>query len=317
MEDSLGYTYSPYFSPSCYAHAQTPPVIPDASLCPLSPYLNFAPLPVTLHYHSSSLPPSYTIETPWNNKYHCSHPSRDCVNSFTSVPQWIHVPPIGPARSHSQSFGGSSYPYSYYSTTGERPPPLITAPIPPGSPVPTHPPPFYIHPLLNGEIPRSGFIFNLPSRNFSPVRFIGLGQTSLLSHEELSQPATHPAISHIVISCDAIPQWPIQIIYDPEPNTIRVPPGHPPPAITLGDVLIAIHRSLHTRITHADWAQLNTSDEIAVARAYTKRCNSSPHTEDLQRTQGVKRVDFLLERVWFKGLLRDGDRWDRMKMVIR
>jgi len=233
------------------------------------------------------------------------------VNSSAYIPQ--NIP------SCSRPFEDFLYPYSYYSNIEEqRPSPLIPsyAHVPTGYPVPAQPAPFHIHPFLNGEIPRSDFIFNLPSRSFSPSRFVGLGQTAPLSPEELSQPATYPPISHLTITCDAIPQWPIQLAYNTYTNTAPITLGYSPPPITLGDILGAIHKFLHTRITHADWAQLNTNDEIAVARAYTKRCRSSPHTEDLQRTQGVKRVDFLLERVWFKGLLRDRDRWDRMKMVI-
>lgn len=38
--------------------------------------------------------------------------------------------------------------------------------------------------------------------------------------------------------------------------------------------------------------------------------------EMMERSQGVKRVDFLLDRVWFKGLIRaSGEGWDTMKLI--
>ncbi|KAF9266680.1 hypothetical protein L218DRAFT_857282 [Marasmius fiardii PR-910] len=95
------------------------------------------------------------------------------------------------------------------------------------------------------------------------------------------------------------------------PDPLLTSGSHIPP-ITFLDVLLCIHRSLHTRITQADWAQLTSVEEEHVSRAYTQRCRSLAHSgaysgvygadaEQAARTQGVKRVDFLLGKVWFRG----------------
>jgi len=166
-----------------------------------------------------------------------------------------------------------------------------------------------IHPLLNGEAPRPDFGFDLSSPTFRPVRYVGPGQTTVLSLEEMRETATHPAITQMRITCDVIPQWPIELVYSPydiHGDHLSLPPvsGTVPP-ITLGDVLFAIHRVLQTQITHLDWGRLSVSEEIAIARAYTRRCRSVPSIAQLEASQGVKRVDFLLDKFIFRGLVRD------------
>jgi len=108
-----------------------------------------------------------------------------------------------------------------------------------------------------------------------------------------------------------------------EPATITTFPeaaesdGTVPP-ISLGDVLFAIHRALHTQITHLDWGRLTLSEEIAIARAYTRRCRSSPSTSQLEASEGVKRIDFLLDRFMFRGLIRapGEDGYDEWKLIV-
>ena len=69
-------------------------------------------------------------------------------------------------------------------------------------------------------------------------------------------------------------------------------------------------------ISHVDWAKLSMTEETQVARAYTKRCRSAASQEMMIRAQGVKKVDFLLEKVWFKGLLRIGESYEQMRLVV-
>ena len=132
------------------------------------------------------------------------------------------------------------------------------------------------------------------------MRFIGPGQTVVISPEELSQPATNPPITRMRITHDAIPQWPIEIKlqYD------EVQMAAMPPPITLGDVLYMIHFSMRRQISHQDWAVLSDSRHDAVALAYTRRYRKVSTLAEVEASQGVKRVDYLEDRFIFKGLIR-------------
>ena len=159
-------------------------------------------------------------------------------------------------------------------------------------------PGFELHPLLNGEVPRTDFFFDLAAPSFTPVHLFS-GQSMLLSEDELRTPATNPPITHMCITHDAIPQWPIDIALQYDTYTPT-----PAPPITLGDVLYMIHASLHRQISHRDWAEVNAAQETAIARAYTQRYRSVPSRAKAEANQGVKRVDYLLERHIFGGLVR-------------
>jgi len=71
---------------------------------------------------------------------------------------------------------------------------------------------------------------------------------------------------------------------------------------------------MHRRISHRDWAKLNSGEERAITKAFTKRCGLSEH----ERAQGVKRVDFLQGKTRLVGLLRSGaeDGWEVMRLVL-
>lgn len=126
----------------------------------------------------------------------------------------------------------------------------------------------------------------------------------MLSPDELREPATFPTITSMRITHDAIPQWPIDLQYVHG----EYDAGNPLP-LTVGDVLYMIHSSLQRQISHSDWARLSQSEETAIARAYTRRYRSIPSSAELEARQGVKRVDYLMDRHVFRGLIRaaDGD----------
>jgi hypothetical protein len=71
---------------------------------------------------------------------------------------------------------------------------------------------------------------------------------------------------------------------------------------------------MHLRIGHTDWARLSRRDERAITKAYLRRCGAS----ELEKTQGVKRVDFLKGATRMVGLARAGveDGWEVLTLVL-
>jgi hypothetical protein len=123
------------------------------------------------------------------------------------------------------------------------------------------------------------------------------------------------------ILCDVIPQWPIELEctpYEIHGEHLSIPSvNEEVPPISFGDVLLAIHRALHKQISRLDWERLTPSEEIAIANAYTRRC-SIPSVSQSETNQGVKRVDFLLDRFIFRGLIRapGEDGYDEWKLIV-
>jgi hypothetical protein len=189
--------------------------------------------------------------------------------------------PSGYNRRH--SFGNSNRPAWPYSSSSQQ---------------------LQIHPLLNGETYGSDLYFDISNPTFAPSRRAGSNHMVMLSPDELREPATFPTITSMRITHDAIPQWPIDLQYVHG----EYDAGNPLP-LTVGDVLYMIHSSLQRQISHSDWARLSQSEETAIARAYTRRYRSIPSSAELEARQGVKRVDYLMDRHVFRGLIRaaDGD----------
>ncbi|RXW17896.1 hypothetical protein EST38_g7969 [Candolleomyces aberdarensis] len=173
----------------------------------------------------------------------------------------------------------------------------------------------YIHPWLNGEAPRPDFIFNLASPTFAPMRIVGpRGETALLGPEELSQPATYPYIHKLTVTHDKIPQWPVELVYHPPTPNMTTFDNMPP--ISVGDVLLAIHKEMQKGITHHDWAGLSTREETEVARAFQRRCKAvGPQGQMQLRSMGVKRVDYLLDKMMFRGLVRTAEGLEQLKLI--
>lgn len=109
-----------------------------------------------------------------------------------------------------------------------------------------------------------------------------------------------------------IPQWPIEL-------SLCVHGGYDVgnPLLSVGDVLYMIHSSLHRRISHQDWARLDQDEKIAITRAYTRRCRSIPSAAEFEASEGVKRVDYLMDRHVFRGLVRamEGDGFYHWKLL--
>lgn len=195
-------------------------------------------------------------------------------------------------------------------------PPMYSQPLPAQ---PKH----QLHPLLSGEGPGGlPLLFDLSLHSFKAARLTGAGGSHgvALSKEELSQLATHPPVKRMTITCEAIPKWPIELNPPEEKSKFLTIPfaSHDVP-ITLGDVLIAIHKELQRPITHVDWAKLSQEDMTKVARAYTRRCRTFPSVEAFERSQGVRRVDYLFDNYMFKGLMRSKtgqEDYEKLKLLI-
>ncbi|EGO04137.1 hypothetical protein SERLA73DRAFT_175920 [Serpula lacrymans var. lacrymans S7.3] len=302
---SSPYVYSPpAYEPTPYLYSyhnqpQRSPFIPPATLfpssphTPSSPYIGLPNTPQGVHFDDGYWQPPPRVRRP---SWHAGTEQAPPSPSFLSIPQQ-------PNHNRRHSFG-----HHYTPWTG----------APPGSPWSHRPssPHFQIHPLLNGEAPRSDFYFDLASPSFTPMRWISPGQSVVVSWEELRQPATYPSITSMRITHPAIPKWPIDLEYHYDNSGSSYTATAPLP-ITLADVLQAIHYALHKQISHRDWAELTLSEETAIARAYTRRCRSVPSSAQVEASQGVKRVDYLKDKFMFRGLVRaqDEDGFYHWKMI--
>jgi len=115
----------------------------------------------------------------------------------------------------------------------------------------------------------------------------------------LSQPATDPPMySRLILTSDRF-KW--HVIVDTAPKFFLAggrKPSHV--AITNLDVIEAIYRTLHTRVTQEEWVQLGTGSRAQrkATSAYTRRCEKMGGNPK----EGVKRVDLLGEKTRFVGI---------------
>jgi len=219
----------------------------------------------------------------------------DSFTSFNSfIPPWIATP--YPPRD---------------SSNGVRWPWLHPSDYPPA------PSELSLHHLLSGESGHNILIFDLSSPKFDPMIYLGSNTFERLSEKYKKEPATRPGSNHLRIECDLVPEWPIRV--DIHPEYIRgqsPPPGAHTPLITLGDVLSNIYSHFSQRIRHEDWANLNLQDQIAVTKAYTARCTALGSAETIERSHGVRRIDYTCGKVWFKRLTRVGDGTKVLKLHL-
>ncbi|TFK20068.1 hypothetical protein FA15DRAFT_673855 [Coprinopsis marcescibilis] len=321
------YVYQPQvaFQPGPYAFNAPPspfsPFVPDLSHLANSPYSRPASLQNSPNFATTALPTT-GVPFPISNDnpfYRQRRPSWHGP-APTLDDGFLFAPPVGHVRSN--SFGAQAAPQQPFY-------PPATAPIynvnwnsavnnPWNQPQQTAG--VFIHPWLNGETPRKDFIFNLASVIFNPARMVGMnGQLMPLAAEELAQPATFPHIYELKIVHNKIPQWPVELSYQQPPTPFYSPAptaGQGAPPITVGDVLYQLHQSFHQMITQAEWSELSSSEEREVTHAYRKRCKSmGVGVQGFWESQGVKRVDYLREKSWFRGLIRTGQSLNELRLI--
>ena len=108
----------------------------------------------------------------------------------------------------------------------------------------------------------------------------------------LSELATTPPMPSMVIRCPHLP-WTITIL----PTNTKY--------VTVRDVFDGIYRSLRHAVLEAEFQCLPSAEaKYSVNNAYTRRYKrlDDPQVRELEKSKGVKRVDFLGERTLFTGL---------------
>ncbi|KZT24768.1 hypothetical protein NEOLEDRAFT_1066528 [Neolentinus lepideus HHB14362 ss-1] len=284
------YPPNPYLDP--YYHQHHSPFIPPVNLQGLQP---LSPPARTVHFDDGD-PPVRPRVVSW----HAGMPSPPggAVPFYYTSPQPQPVPLYTHGRRH--SFGNA---------------PVMSPPWPyPPQPYPHQ---SILHPLLDGEHRTPPIFFDMSVTMFTPLKLTGRGSKTSITSEELEQPALWPPTTRMRIVCDNVRQWPVELQYQGNSMLLQVP-GMESRPITLGNVLQAIHTNMQTQITHMDWARLSKSDDVDVARAYTRRCKAFPSLEEHEKRQGVRRVDYLKKHYMFKGLKSSGhsDGFDNFKLLI-
>jgi len=265
---------------------QPSPFIPPANLeagdSPyISPYRGTTALPGSSPNANASNPLPGTPNTPLN---------------FVPYEKFYHYGPGGWEYS-------TSSPSSFYNFA---PPWITNLHIPSG---------LHLHPLLSGDSGHISLIFDLSSPKFDPMKCLQSRRIERLSTADLNEPSTWPALTRLCIECDLVPQWPIKL--DPVNFGGRLPPaGTYIPPMTIKYVLTRIYDHFQQRIRHVDWAKLNIQDQIGISKAYTARCTALGSAEAFERSNGVKKIDYTLGNVWFKGLTRVGDGTEMLKLHL-
>ncbi|KAJ7253120.1 hypothetical protein C8J57DRAFT_1348850 [Mycena rebaudengoi] len=331
--DPIGY-HNPYYSTPQGAPS---PFLPPGTLYPSSPYLgpSNAPgsAPNTPEFNANSVlwpedMPQYDLSSPYTKSW-IPLAGRQRTTSWHGPAPALGSPFLQPAvpaflQAQSQSYGapGHRRHHSWGNANAPPPPAWLNNANPylnPSAPLA----PMQIHPWLNGDSPSPVFHFDLGPAIFAPLRLVSTNppKSAILGAAEIREPAFHPPLTSLRILNPRIPFWPVDLSLPED-----IPAAHAPP-ITLGDVLVALHRTLHERISHADWATLNAEQEVAVTRAFTSRCRGEAvrsgvppaklrDREVAERGQGVKRIDFLLGKTVFKGLVRaPGDPEGCVRMI--
>lgn len=309
----VNYRNSPYLAPF-YTQVNSP-FIPNLSLSgsPFSPNIS---LPTAEPVQSRSPFIPFPSSSALDDEDYIQPYARPRTTSWTTgvVPDnilddsWFR--PRRPQRKRSRSAGYFDQPQvvninnGYWVSPGTPYTPFTQLPATPYTPFNQLPaaPQIALHPYLDGQLPRGDVFFDLTAPAFSPMLRFGNNQFRLLTYDELNQAATQPPVYTMQIVSELIPMWPIDLVY----NTLNRYSAVAPP-LKVGDILSAIYKALHMRISQILWTQLSPQDVHAISAAYTTRCRSMGPMELTVRNDGVKRVDFFQGKRLFRGLTRTAD----------
>ncbi|KAI0628660.1 hypothetical protein C8Q77DRAFT_1067569 [Trametes polyzona] len=117
-----------------------------------------------------------------------------------------------------------------------------------------------------------------------------------LSAQVAMEPATMPKLASITIICAQLP-WSITVVP-------RQDAPWAAPYVTVGDVLYTLYRTLRLGVTQAELGMCEAKHHELVRDAYVARYGrvAHPAARALEKTKGIKRVDFLCCAQLFKGL---------------
>ncbi|KAG6810544.1 hypothetical protein H0H92_011408 [Tricholoma furcatifolium] len=178
--------------------------------------------------------------------------------------------------------------------------------------------PSEVHALLNAQSPHPEFCFDLSRSTCGPCFVRPNGQAMAISPQELSQPVTYPPITRLRILLDDLPEnWAIRIDHTRRADNAYTNGGR---AITVNDVIQALHRKLHLQISFTDNERLSPEGYRMVQEAYTRRWKSASQGSKgngNEKALGLKRVDYLGRNTKVVGLLRapSDEGWDVMRLV--
>ena len=144
-----------------------------------------------------------------------------------------------------------------------------------------------IHPLLGITQPSPMLKYDVSQ----PPSTIKANMLTIPPHA-LNELATTPPIPSMVIRCSHLP-WTIKIL----PTNTKY--------VTIRDVFDGIYLSLRHTVLEAEFRCLPSAEAIhSVKNAYTRRYKrlDDPQTREIEKSKGMKRVDFLGERTLFTGL---------------
>ncbi|GJJ12791.1 hypothetical protein Clacol_007036 [Clathrus columnatus] len=115
---------------------------------------------------------------------------------------------------------------------------------------------------------------------------------SILSTKQLDTPATNPSVHSMNITCTALP-W-----------TMTITASNNNGVLSIRDIIDGLYHGLRSKAKKQDWDRLSKDAKGRVRRAWVSRYNRHHSIQDraYEKSQGLRRVDFLGGHVAFKGL---------------
>jgi len=165
-------------------------------------------------------------------------------------------------------------------------------------------PKFHIHQLLKSDNPH--LLLDLTAARCSPLTPNGRHGVIPVHPGYLSQAATYPELPKITVICPELAPFEKEWAITVEPSTFSLSGQM---GVTAGDILASVHEALQKAVTHAEWAKISEKDVYEVSMAFTRRCRALGGEFEKERNQGVKRCDFLRDKIVLSGLsqVKSGD----------